>query len=74
MDSDREHSDSQRPREFAGIRRLKTLGTLATGVLAFILAINASLDNEYTGAGILLIAAALAFAQRGGFPGSRFRG
>ena len=51
--------------EHAGIRRLRMLGTLATGVLAWILAINAALESEWVGAGVLLIAAALAFGQPG---------
>ncbi len=50
-------------KEHAGARRLKQIGTLATGVLAWILAINAALESEWVGAGVLLIAAALAFGQ-----------
>ena len=59
--------------EHAGVRRLRLLGTLASGVLAWILAINAALDSEWVGAGVLLIAAALAFRQGGGLLGSRNR-
>ncbi|MDP6823828.1 MAG: hypothetical protein QF554_11130 [Dehalococcoidia bacterium] len=74
MNSDPDHAGERGTREHAGIRRLRLSGTLATGVLAFIFAINASLDGEWIGAGVLLIAAALAFGQRGGLPGPRFRG
>ena len=59
--------------EPGGVRRLRLLGTLATGVLAWILAINAALDSEWIGAGVLLIAAALAFRQGGGLLGPRNR-
>ena len=60
--------------EPAGTLRLRLLGTLATGVLAWILAINAALDSEWVGAGVLLIAAALAFRAGGGLFGTRDRG
>lgn len=49
-----------------GARRLALVGRLVVGVLAIILAINAALDSEYVGAGVLLIAAALAFGHNGG--------
>ena len=59
--------------EPAVARRLRLLGTLATGIVAWILAINAALDSEWIGAGVLLIAAALAF-RKGGLFGPRDRG
>lgn len=59
--------------EPAGARRLGLVGRLATGVLALVLAINASLESEWVGAGVLLIAAALAFGQRGSLWGPRPR-
>ncbi len=60
--------------ERAGANRLRLLGTLATGVLAWILAINAALESEWVGAGVLLIAAAIAFGEGGGLLGPRNRG
>ncbi len=50
------------------------LGTLARGVQAWILAINAALESERVGVGVLLIAVALAFRLDGGLLGFRDRG
>ena len=41
--------------------KLAAVGALITGGLGIILAINASLSNNYLGAGVLLVASALAF-------------
>ena len=49
--------------EHRGAHRLSLPGRLVTGVMAIVLAINASLDSEYVGVGVLLIAAALAFGH-----------
>ena len=57
--------------EHRGAHRLSLPGRLVTGVIAIVLAINASLDSEYVGAGVLLIAAALAFGHGVGQWGSR---
>jgi hypothetical protein len=43
------------------LKRSATWGSLITGFFAWILALNAALSNEYIGAGILLVASALAF-------------
>jgi hypothetical protein len=53
---------------------LRRLGTLANGVYAWILAINAVLESERGGVGVLPIAAALAFRLDGGLLGSWDRG
>ena len=58
----------------AGVNRLRPLGTLARGVQAWILAINAALESERVGVGVLLIAVALAFRLDGGLLGFRDRG
>ena len=45
----------------AAQRRLATLGSMIVGVLGIVLALNASLDSQYTGAGVCLAASAAAF-------------
>ena len=47
------------------VGRIVISGTAITGFLGIILALNASLADEYVGAGVLLIASALAFGLLG---------
>jgi hypothetical protein len=42
-------------------KRVTLWGSVFVGFLGFILSINASLDSQFIGAGLLLIASALAF-------------
>ncbi len=44
----------------AAARRMVFWGSTIIGVLGIVLALNASLSNEYTGAGACLVASALA--------------
>ncbi len=46
-------------------RRVALWGSTIVGFLGFILAINASLDSGYVGAGLCLMASALAFGAIG---------
>ena len=50
-------------------RRFSLVGGVAAGVVGIVVGINAASDGEYVGAGVSLIAAALAF----GFVGYVFR-
>lgn len=45
--------------------RIALAGAAITGIAGIILAINAALDDQFTGAGLLLIASALAFGLLG---------
>ena len=53
--------EGPRGRVSEGIMNLARLGLVVAGVLGIVLAINASLDNEYVGAGVLLIALGVCF-------------
>ncbi len=53
------NEDSKRPNRRAA--RIALTGTTITGILGVIMAINAISSSEYVGAGLLLIAAAIAF-------------
>ena len=41
--------------------RLAAVGALITGALAIIQSFNATMSNDYVGAGVLLVASALSF-------------
>ena len=45
----------------AATRRLATMGSIIAGVLGIVLALNASLESQYTGAGACLAESAMAF-------------
>lgn len=51
------------PRPSAMVRRLALWGPAIVGFGGLVLAINASLSDQYAGAGVCLIASALAFAS-----------
>ena len=53
------NEDSKRPNRRAA--RISLTGTAITGILGVIMAINSISSSEYVGAGLLLIAAAIAF-------------
>ena len=52
-------------------RRIAFWGSTLVGFAGLILAINAALDDEYVGAGVLLVASAVAFGAIGYVSGRR---
>jgi|GEM_PF-3759217 hypothetical protein len=46
-------------------RRFALVGGVATGVIAFVVSINAAFDSRYWESGVLLLAAAVAFGSVG---------
>ena len=56
-----DNQDNPNPR----VARIALVGATITGIAGVILAINAALDDQFTGAGLLLIASALAFGLLG---------